>query len=971
MALTKEDIGKIDTTTWQEVVEPNIPTIEPPIPVVDSAPIPPTTSTTPLPTTTTKPVIAEEDKINTTTWAPDWYKEQYPNIVEGWVRIPGITEKGKDKTSLDTISDFGWITKEAFIRWNEVWKTNQEIVDWIRSRLAKDWYDMTDFDKRIWQYQKDFGDINLSTNDFYKWLQNWETYWKFYEQNSPDYQSAKKLFDWYNSLDKSEAWIKRAVNDWTLVWGLLDKVNQDPLLASYVKIANREKIDKEIDEIIATWSVADIFSLTNAWTAEYVKSVFEKFWLNKSYEDQMSSNKELKNYQNQYLSSTKSITDLNAQKQTLLDKIKAENPWAPLWTIYRIYKKENLALEEQINSAKWDAEFYKAWYDLELNNTINWINYNTAQADKKFNEYKDIFNKQYWEYSAESAQTRQIEMQKLNDWNVTSWVYDKNGALTWLNKEGRIITTLEWYKNTDPTQTEWLVAKWVYWKEWELIWLDKKGKEVSRHTWVTEDLNEPETTFKEIWSKIYDDWSSTVIYYDEKTKQIVNKQFWPKWEDLVINWWADDLLGWKTATYGWVYDNFTWLDIALPYKSDFTSPVNWTVLEYKPNNWDYGNSLIIEDNWWNIIQFNHLYWTKLEAWSPVWAWTILWQVGNSWNVKKSDWTTPSTSELAAWRGSHLDIVTWEAWTTNRNIQNARSSKETEQFLNWFNSKKKASSWWLSTEQNIMVGWLTKELFWANASDNDRELVQNIVKGFPEGTPRNTIALVVKDFQFDDEAQTENAMNLLNKVRTKFPIADIDLAWLANFVRDWNYDWAIRSIESKLLSTIPEDNLIRENKVKYTIDRVNELQKLIKQWEWIEWPISWTLEEWLKKFKSTEAAAIKQKITYLVADMRNRLSWTAVTADESAFLEPIIPDLSDKAGIILNKISDLGRVPVEQLNALRNELWLPALKSNQIWKVNVSDRLDLYKWTTPILNTPIKTTPVDKSRIQEGLDLLRK
>ena len=83
------------------------------------------------------------------------------------------------------------------------------------------------------------------------------------------------------------------------------------------------------------------------------------------------------------------------------------------------------------------------------------------------------------------------------------------------------------------------------------------------------------------------------------------------------------------------------------------------------------------------------------------------------------------------------------------------------------------------------------------------------------------------------------------------------------------------------------------------------------------------------------------LAQLVAAMRNRLSGTAVTESEKAFLEPLIPDIGDQPGIIVAKLEQIRQGALDETNNYRSLSGLPELTdASQIR--NYSSRKPLYE-----------------------------
>lgn len=262
-----------------------------------------------------------------------------------------------------------------------------------------------------------------------------------------------------------------------------------------------------------------------------------------------------------------------------------------------------------------------------------------------------------------------------------------------------------------------------------------------------------------------------------------------------------------------------------------------------------------------------------------------------------------------------------------------------------------------------TNWATKNIksaFGGNASDPDAERLETFYKDMVNKGVTDEREILNKFLNFDVKPEAADLGNKLRDVVTQnLPIGktfkDFDTYGLANLLNDGKNEEAIRKVETYVMNqarTNDPDNFLSESTVKLTNTKVNELDRLIKQLDKDgKNPIgnfNGTFQSWLGRFKGKEAAAIKAKITTLVANMRKDLSGSAVTPSEMKFLTPIIPELGDTADNFEVKYNELKTSPLQQLNSIRNTYGMPTVNEEQL--LNQNKRVDLYGGGTQTDNT---------------------
>lgn len=171
--------------------------------------------------------------------------------------------------------------------------------------------------------------------------------------------------------------------------------------------------------------------------------------------------------------------------------------------------------------------------------------------------------------------------------------------------------------------------------------------------------------------------------------------------------------------------------------------------------------------------------------------------------------------------------------------------------------------------------------------------------------------------------------------------------IADFINSGNINQAIQKAENTAYKTAKDmewENFISETTVKTAVKRAREIEKLINELDgWklgSRWNVAWTLQDLFGRFKWEKAQTIKTKVTQMIAQMVNDLAWTAYTAKEKEFLEPLIPSLWDRVANFDTKLSQLMTWPLQQLNSERSTYWMEELNEDTL--MNLALRANLYR-----------------------------
>lgn len=491
---------------------------------------------------------------------------------------------------------------------------------------------------------------------------------------------AKKnpdLRDVFNSQVKAFLWNKANVDyfkkfSWLSNEQMLSEVQSGNLVINTDQYkllppeqrAAFEQFKKESDAINLTDAkvTKDQFNVdnTNTISLENLVSDMNKLFstdLKTKYNELINSEeitntaKDLEGLQNQ-------VNDKDDALERLWDEVRAEYP--------------NLAMSAQnaiINDRSTDLLRAKNTlvnqYNAKLG-TYQSLKSNAAQ-ELDFYKYEDAQKKEVYMTALWLYETRRKEMRE--DDRIAFVEENKQlAAETQIANQKELAIFQDNLKNT---WTTW--GKYIDNGKWDLVYVID-WKEVSVLTWLG----------KSVWTSEDSSYSYQIKQNDDGTYSMfwIPKVDWlnPTIQNFDVSWeqatsWIQGTWQGNITSYGWTHDKFQWLDIDGNIGDPVTMPVAWKVLTlWKDPTW-YWNTLIVQTEDWNKIRFSHLDWFNVKIWDKVWVWSVIWTLWNTWNVLKLDWNKPTAKELAAWFGSHLDIVTtWPDWKT-------RTGKQTEDYLN--------------------------------------------------------------------------------------------------------------------------------------------------------------------------------------------------------------------------------------------------------------------------------------------------
>ena len=243
-----------------------------------------------------------------------------------------------------------------------------------------------------------------------------------------------------------------------------------------------------------------------------------------------------------------------------------------------------------------------------------------------------------------------------------------------------------------------------------------------------------------------------------------------------------------------------------------------------------------------------------------------------------------------------------------------------------------------TDEQIALSVIPTQL-----KNSDVEL-KRILEGVRLGLDQGKSAYEIADNLMGYKIQEPTGFS--NSIRQYISIGDLSTSQIgevARLINNGNQTTALSKVESQIMNIAQEsnpDSFISEGATRIAVEKTRDLTNLIDELD--QSPIGvakGTFSEWIGKFKGKEAQRIKTDVTSIVAEMRNRLSGTAVTENEQRFLEPLIPSLNDSPQNFMIKLNKLRTSPLLELNALRSIYDLPTLNERSLLDLN--ERVRLY------------------------------
>jgi hypothetical protein len=213
------------------------------------------------------------------------------------------------------------------------------------------------------------------------------------------------------------------------------------------------------------------------------------------------------------------------------------------------------------------------------------------------------------------------------------------------------------------------------------------------------------------------------------------------------------------------------------------------------------------------------------------------------------------------------------------------------------------------------------------------------------TDRQDIVDIVRGFNVKDKENLDSAFNLYSRVFSEED-PTVSASTISRLVNNNDYTTAINNVENFRLKQV-DTNLDGTNTYNLIFKRAGELKDdlaeidpdMLGPFDGRVFPVTKGIFGNEEKYVKTQRFA--GKLAQLVAAMRNRLSGTAVTETEAAFLEPLIAGLEDQPAIVGAKIDVMKEGAKDEINNFRNSAGIPKLKKDS-QVLDYGERKSLYE-----------------------------
>lgn len=875
---------------------------------------------TPSQTTTEQaPSLPEREKTpkQETTQVPETPKR---------TTTPSQEETPSKETAQPTIDRN--IIRQAFEVGAARWLDVDETIENVKTGLEKRGLDTSTFEQDNEKLISTFSQFNNSPDSFFAWLQQGETYSKVV-QNSPSYKAAEKRFNNFNSIDKSETWLRTSLKS--------GKLNKDsalykdlmnvPEYASILKEARKEQIQKEIKDVKNVWK------LTNEQFDILIQSKIDKYVLDvDDIEEDLNSDEVLKENREWYTKAASELDWLYQERKRIRDKIDNKYPNATEAFKSALYNREVSSINDKISEKTEEASLYMNWYNLRLGEKE--IVYDAKQAQSQ--QQLQIFGQMLNTYNQERAR---INTKEMEEFRVEQAIYQ--------TKEISRIAREDNNKN---------VVEWQYNDEWNLIGLNQEGKTIITKSNLQKESEDGD--FSVTKSKRADGWEDVYIF-NKNTGNLSRVSKWVDWENVIEVDWAKKQ--WNITSYWQRVDGDYWLDIAVEKGKDITSPFNSYVVD-KGFNETFWHYITIEDEYGSKTRVAHLESeSKWAVWEAVWVGQTLWQAWNSWYVLTSrdgELREPTKEELEAGYGSHLDITTWKPDGT------VRSWFETETYLNGY---EETPSKYSAADINKALSQVPITL--RNAVWEKEQYIKIATEELDKnGWDISSALLGVAGWNVTNNNDLSAPLEKILKTQSLWD--SFNYAWVSASIS--NNDKSVQGngiqrIENAVISNNPDtanQSFSNKAKVDNTVRKVNSLLSQVENILWEENFGKWdgTIENAKQFFwdvrKNKEAAkafsTFKADVEQLFWPIRVETFGANFTENEAKFLSNFLPDVTDTSVSITSKLESLKNNTLSSYNSARRTSWLPIVNEKQLLDVSYLPSLYINSKSEPIWKKAIDT-----------------
>lgn len=637
------------------------------------------------------------------------------------------------------------------------------------------------------------------------------------------------------------------------------------------------------------------------------------------------------------------LTKASEEALTKAKNVYTSNMLAIQQQYWTVWLQAQQALSENVQNFIAEAEnIYDNMLNRQQQNLSNLIT-NVSNLNALQMNNLALRNQQIQQFQAESLNMNRSQLQNLAN-QLWMWSQDFETLLNYQTQA--VQNQLNWY----------LPGSWILFQDDISSMLESwaNGQEVLQRV-----MNQPE--FKAMQQQWNDGtWSSAGNGY------IFNNA---TWESKQIYW---DLTTWAWNSDLWI----TW-------GNNYVSSVNiwWETyaVSQETYQWlqDFMSNHAVWSNWWQCGKFVNDYlqslWLQRVFTDPI--------DKKKAAINTPEWYTPQVWDIAVMNSPsspqywHVAIITWvEQWENGQlKLTTLESNKKwewqvftrtfipnisTDKQVFWYyhpdgvadTSALNQANWpvtdyWvpISYDRSIKAMIPTQLM---NSDTELKKLESNIESLYKANYSAEDAVLQYMWFNVNNPEDKEIAMWLVNAVRSLSNEDNVQsaISYISQRINAWDYNSAIKKVEN-LVKTEAKKNewdwYFDESTARWLVQKTNELIELANSLPEDIWLFQWSMQKYLKKLKRSDAAKLQAAISYLTDEQRLKQVWSNVTEHELEMVKNWIPQLDDRTETFMNKLDQLKKNALTNLNAWRTVYWLPVLDENTL--LNSNNRTLLYQW----------------------------
>lgn len=513
-----------------------------------------------------------------------------------------------------------------------------------------------------------------------------------------------------------------------------------------------------------------------------------------------------------------------------------------------------------------------------------------------------IWTDEYWNDIFWTYNTQTQSFEPINTWWWVSWV-------TW------------WGINWDLSQNTDLISKY----QWEASFKNNNP------TWLTWGIsNNLKKMFDEAW-----------ISYEKGTARPKNE-----WGNYIKFATIEDWLNAYTLafTQAWTDDIYSRLK---QWKSGNPEATDKATISYADsiiaNSWiaKWTKFSELDENQLNSLLSNHLQRESPALYKELSSWTAetTQEPTNNWDYSFEQQAIMDEYLKSPSNKNSINALK-RAWLTSQDIQTYKESSQ------------------LSPDDVSKLSMILKNISWTAVNENERAIWNKSYKQWRKEwrTDQDIQDRIAWYYVFDNNEWNKTIKWTLDWFKKYiYWVNDKLPAEVWQQINLWNYSWALQTLENARFEKAWLEN--PQANASQILDKYNKLEDYIEKYWANFWPLSWKLTWVYNKYLSWDPEYQKMlaDLRLYIAEYRNQISWTAITASETDFLDDVIATINDKPANALWKIKAVKENVLNSYNAYRTQAWLPRLNDNEIR--NVNSRLNKYTWKE-LFKTKSWTTPTN-------------